>query len=558
MRATPLLTLLFAARLLAAPDNALPPIALNPEVRQYAMQEILFHLPPEYPASNDSARIAVAAEFTAPSGRLIRVPAFYWQSADPFANAPEQETGWKVRFTPVESGPWVFRLVAARPGLPERETARNAFQVLPGVAPGFVRRNGRAFTLDSGETFFPLGANRCWGDPRRTDRYLHDMELLAASGVNCLRVWIAPWWIPLEQTPACFDPVAAARLDLIVEHAEALGLRLILCIEQHGNLEPAGGEIGLWNRHPYNTANGGPCRLRTQFFTAPEARRLFQNRLRYLVARWGYSPAVMAWELFNEVEWASYENEGFHRHFESVAAWHVEMARFLRAADPYGRLVATSSHIPLQRRLLERNAIDFIQPHIYDQDNLMGALTEALAPLRQLPAPVLVGEFGLRKDDGKPDYVTLGVLVSAVAGAGAGALPWLSDATDLRPYCARLGAARRTLAGLRWDAPDFTPVTVELDPAPPDRAIRTLGLTARDRFVVFAWADAPRPPGAPPGLTLRLPAADGDYAVEAWNASEGVSVWQTRVAAAGGGITLALPDFARDVLLHAERLRPAQ
>jgi hypothetical protein len=537
-----------------APAQEVARIAAAPVVRQFTLQEITLPLPPGLPAEDDSARVAVTAEFTAPSGRVLRQPAFHWQAADPYANAPGPDAAWKLRFTPVEPGPYVYRVLVARDAGPEREVARGAFECLAAPAPGFIRRAGRAFRADSGEAFFPLGANRCWGDPRRTDRYIQDMELLAASGANTLRVWIAPWWVPLEQSPGRFDAVAAARLDLIVEHAEALGLRLVLCIEQHGNLEPAGGEIGLWGRHPYNAANGGPCARRVEFFTSEEARRLFKNRLRYLVARWGHSTAIMAWELFNEVEWASYD-DGFHRHFDAVADWHTEMAAHLRAVDPYGHLIATSSHVPLQRRLLQRRAIDFVQVHVYDQDNLMGKLTEALAPLRDLPAPLLAGEFGLRQNAHNPEHVTLGVLTAALAGAGAGALPWLSDVEDLRPYCARLAAARKALEGVRWGDGDYATVTVDLDPAPVGRVVRTLGLAARDQALVFAWADTPRrAPGAAPGLTLRLPAPGGDYAVEAWNCSEGAAIWQARLTTPGG-LTLALPDFARDVLVRCERLR---
>ena len=559
MRAAVALLLILAATAAAGPRDGVVRLGLTPGVRQFSVQEITLQMPGDFPATNDSSRAAVTAELTAPSGRVLRAPAFHWQSADPYANAPGQETAWRVRFTPVETGPYVLRLLAARDGGPETELARSAFESLAANVPGFLRRAGRGFRSDSGEAFFPLGVNRCWGDPRRMDRYLEDMDLLAASGANCLRVWVAPWWIPLEPAPAQFDAVAAARLDLIFERAESLGLRLILCIEQHGNLEPAGGEIGLWNKHPYNAANGGPCQRRTDFFTSPDARRLFKNRLRYMVARWGHSTALMSWELFNEVEWVNYDNEGFHRYQDAVASWHVEMSEFLRGVDPYARLISTSSHAGLQRRLVQRNALDFVQVHIYDQDNLMGRMTEALAPLRELPVPLLAGEFGLRKDDQDPDHVTLGILTAAVAGAGAGALPWLSDAADLKPYCARLAAARKALEGVRWGDRDFLSLTVDVDRTPGDRTVRTLGLTSKDQLILFAWADDPRrPPNTPAGLTLRLPAPPGLFAVEAWNCTEGASIWQSRVTANAGGITLALPDFTRDALLRCDLLRPTR
>ena len=38
------------------------------------------------------------------------------------------------------------------------------------------------------------------------------------------------------------------------------------------------------------------------FFTDPEAKALFKQRLRYLVARYGAYRNLLAWELFNEVQ----------------------------------------------------------------------------------------------------------------------------------------------------------------------------------------------------------------------------------------------------------------
>ena len=39
----------------------------------------------------------------------------------------------------------------------------------------------------------------------------------------------------------------------------------------------------------------------SDFFTDVRAKADYKNRLRYLVARYGYSTSVFAWEFFNEV-----------------------------------------------------------------------------------------------------------------------------------------------------------------------------------------------------------------------------------------------------------------
>ncbi len=37
-------------------------------------------------------------------------------------------------------------------------------------------------------------------------------------------------------------------------------------------------------------------------FTDPQARKYQQRIFRYIVARWGYSPNILSWELFNEID----------------------------------------------------------------------------------------------------------------------------------------------------------------------------------------------------------------------------------------------------------------
>ena len=54
------------------------------------------------------------------------------------------------------------------------------------------------------------------------------------------------------------------------------------------------------------------------------------------MARWSYSPAILSWEFWNEVNIIEkYISE------DSVP-WHREMARYLRELDPYDHLITTS------------------------------------------------------------------------------------------------------------------------------------------------------------------------------------------------------------------------
>ena len=66
---------------------------------------------------------------------------------------------------------------------------------------------------------------------------------------------------------------------------------------------------------------GGPLGAPREFFTSVDARILHQNKLRYVVARYGHSPAILAWALFSEAE---FTQEYWRRpRGKNVAAWHA-------------------------------------------------------------------------------------------------------------------------------------------------------------------------------------------------------------------------------------------
>ena len=58
-----------------------------------------------------------------------------------------------------------------------------------------------------------------------------------------------------------------------------------------------------WPTNPFNSAvSGGFLAAPQDLWNSTRAYSLFQRRFRYIVARWGYSTALMSWELWNEVD----------------------------------------------------------------------------------------------------------------------------------------------------------------------------------------------------------------------------------------------------------------
>jgi len=194
----------------------------------------------------------------------------------------------------------------------------------------------------------------------------------------------------------------ANRLDEILQICEEKGIYLMLAHDYHGIFKPQldrWGSNDEWRRNPYNTDNGGPCDMQTDFFTHPEAKRLYKSRLRYMVARWGHSTNLGCWEFWNEIDnamdWQSIPET-------AVAAWHNEMADYLKSIDPYKHLVTTSVSHRETPLLWQVNGLEFTQRHNYGPTQDMEATIYDY--IKSTGKPHVVGEFSLGwKGPGK-DY----------------------------------------------------------------------------------------------------------------------------------------------------------
>ena len=429
-----------------------------------------FALPGVPPVRNpyDPAEICVEAEVTPLSGRRLRVPAFHRIQYDPVFGVPAHRNGWHVRFTPLEAGAHKVRILLSRKGSPPAVHGRGSFAAVPSRRGAFVRRphpGDSYFRLDDGTPVLLLGRNLAWGRQDNPAAYFEELDRLAAAGGNCVRLWLAPWWLPVEgygdglqRGPGRYDQRACALLDAIFARCEKRGIFVILCIEQHGNLR-RDGEVSHWPRHPYNRRNGGPCVGPDDFFSDAESRRLFKRKLRYLIARYGAHPALLAWELFNEVEHVRFATGTLADNMPAVLGWHREMARYLRAHDPWQHLVLTSADESLQRELILNGAIDAMQLHVYTDAELAPALgSRVRAAVERYGLPVIVGEFGAKERTGRASLAR-GIWAATASGA-AMALPWHDGFGSLEGVPAALAAIRAMAGEDDWTRQHFRPVTI--------------------------------------------------------------------------------------------------
>ena len=170
---------------------------------------------------------------------------------------------------------------------------------------------------------------------------------------------------------------------------------MLLCIDSFNILRGRAQQDGGWESSAYIKANGGPCGKPADYFTNAEMLQAYRGRLRYLVARWGCSPAVFAWEFWNEVDIIDdYRSD-------RVAAWHRDMARYLRSLDPWQHLITTSTAYPAGDPQLDAlPELDFVQTHHYAGGDVVAYLDEdrrTKAAARDRPH--YHGEFGVGPAD---------------------------------------------------------------------------------------------------------------------------------------------------------------
>lgn len=521
----------------AAADSPIKNVQVPETVDRYAMLEIEVDL--AFAAGSEDA--AVDARLISPSGRETVVHGFEYQEFERSLEenqerlTPTRPPAFRVRFTPDEVGAWRGDIWVRTPT--GRSTQEFSFACFESSSHGFVRvaPNHTHFAFDDGTSYFAVGENVCWSGSRGTFDYDDWFAKLAEQGANYARLWIGPFnsfTLEREFSGPAFDglgvqdPASAWRLDQVLRLAEKHGIYLVLCTRSFNALRTRP-EYPMWKDNPYNRVNGGPLERPQEFFTDPLANDQYRILLRYLVARYGYSTNVLAWEFWNEVDLV----DGYDS--KMVEAWHKEMARDLRAMDPYRHLITTSFANSDGDGLVDALAgIDYVQTHNY------GALDEAATlsafcrqKSRLYKKPTLVGEYGVdthvQGNSADPEGVHLhnGLWAPVFSqSAGTGMIWWWDNYVDPGKLYPLFGAIARFVKDVPWATHTWKPLAAaeiawaEVPPTRPGKRLKVLGGTGfgvvtstmpdrEDRFVLDVQGVTP------PGANLRV-LLDGEPALQ--------------------------------------------
>jgi len=225
--------------------------------------------------------------------------------------------------------------------------------------------------------------------PGRMDHIRPVFEALQRQGITCLR-----WWLFADGRsgirsdaigrPTGLDDSVFPDIDLALELAADHGIRIIpVCFDflLCGPKEMSG-EVQLGGRRHW-------IRNR-EHWVALETRVL-----KPLFKRYGSHPVILAWDLFNEPEWAVCRM-GWRE--ASVPPWLMRgrLARMARLAHRHGDRpvtvgLASARGLPLVRGI----GLDFFQIHWYDRHDTSSPLDRSVVRLK-LDRPLLLGEYPTR------------------------------------------------------------------------------------------------------------------------------------------------------------------
>lgn len=336
-----------------------------------------------------------------------------------------------------------------------------------------VAPNKRYFMFEDGRSFFPIGTSMggeqaqtdYWGrvqykddkfpfyeidvtlDPNGLEKRFVEMK---KNGENVLRIDTDGWTFSrkegfvqylidsgrarfLENPVGVFDEEYAKRIDNLMALAEKHGIYIDFVI---------GPDTVQWahftDKHPYYKKNGGFMETESDIFTSRQGREIYKNRIKYIVDRWGMSPNIFVWELFNEMNWWGGENSLK----KEKADWTNEMGKFLRDYEKskYGKnhlvITSTSSYDGPDDYFFNSPQIDAAVTHYYFGENRLPDPFANVKRIKETTAGILNDRLDYNKPFWENERLTgrchvsrdieLAISLAEIASGAAGSgLMWM-------------------------------------------------------------------------------------------------------------------------------------
>jgi hypothetical protein len=359
----------------------------------YEKAEIAIRLDKEIPSNTryDFEKFNIQVEIRDQEGLLVKkTDGFYLVPEDSLADYP-----WRIRFFLPQPGLYKVRVRVFRRHRNIRQEVDTEFLV-KGNPPlpdnhgylGFRKGSGYLSFSDS-TSFFALGeclhlwandkgeAYCCVGyDSKNTRKWAeYAISTFTENGGNFARLQMSPYAQELEwHQPGVYDTFQnrAADLDYIFEYCHKKGLYINLSVFDHLITEDWQKPQQHFPEKPFNPyldikSIASKKTLDEQllaFFTDKTAKDYIKRKIRYCIARWGYSVHLAGIQVNSELEMVNHQTLFFWNNTAAVYNWAAEMADFVKKTDERLLVSVGGAHYPIGIEKINR-PFDFLSVHHY-------------------------------------------------------------------------------------------------------------------------------------------------------------------------------------------------
>lgn len=520
------------------------------EVPRYGAVELTLEIDAEYSNPYDAREIALEGVFTGPEGTDMIVPGFW-----------DGEGAWKIRFTPSTEGAWTYAVSVwdergeSFPSLGEFTVTSSDLHgwIVPGNSFN-ANYSGHYLVYHDGTPFYGVGhcdALNILIDGFDAKDGVGLFDTMKAANENYV-----VWWPLYTNSPvnSSYDDYSIGNMkviDSIVKDAEKEGIFLIFTIWDHPQLRDDNHptwDTGNWSRNGFSKLSS-----LEDFFVSEEAWAWQENLYRYIIARWGYSPAIGMWQTVSEVNGTN--------SLDQTDPWHAKVNAYFVANDPYrhpttasgsGEVDWPEGHVVMdapQVHLYEWNK-DAVgaAPHTVEWTSRMWDLTER---------PNWIGEFGTTGNTYYPELFHYSIWAALASGAAMTPAEWNSGGAwgrmtpEMNAEISRLAQFVKDMPLAEWD-----PSRLEITSS--DAQVRAWGLAGKQGglFWIQDFSLAGKPiDEVRSSMSVRTAVqldiqgmAAGSYTIQPYDPWQGLYLDEFDVECKDSEVcNIVLPDFTSDM-----------
>jgi mannan endo-1,4-beta-mannosidase len=437
-----------------------------------------------------------------------------------------------------------------------------------------VSDNGSAFVFPDGSVTVAVGQNdgypwpdlyQLWlnGDAVTTENYV---KTLRANGVNVMRIMMEYAEQPsqyLENPLGTYRPSVVAFWDAFLPMCERNGMTVLATPWDTFWMNQN------WTPNPWNSANGGPVASKIDFITGTAARAAQKARFKFLIDRYGNSPAIFAWDLLNEFDiWWDASAEQRRAWIEDMAAY-VQDYEYQRWGHRHMVTVSTAWNEPtgvIGDVALRHPRFEFANTHLYyggtinDPANVIDPALSVNHGVKANLAAIIDGRPYTDSESGPIDdwiedisfdtqyYHHMSWAHFASGGAGTGMRwPYRTPHYVWPVMHATQKAIGLVAASLDWNNMRVVNADARLGVNRSDLIAMGFG----DNRRVLAWVTQDLRQHASQaisdGVLTVSGLANGPYRVRVWNAYSGGVIANSVRMASSGNISVPLPTFTIDL-----------